>query len=157
MGIRYKAGVMVVSLLLAACFETLPARGIPASSGSLETLSLQPESGADSVRVWRDVLFEVDVKAWADSLSAKRKRKKAAKDSITASGSFKDRKTGNPQPVSKTEDVLMVSRDSVPAASSRKRAGIQCRPLLPGKGVPTLPCVLTLPSRTRRAISGNGP
>lgn len=112
---------MVVSLLLAACFETLPARGIPVSAGSLGTLILQPEPGADSVRVWRDVLFEVDVKAWADSLLAKRKRKKAAKDSITASGSFKDRKTGNPQPVSKTEDVLMVSRDSVPAASSRKR------------------------------------
>ena len=54
---------MVVSLLLAACFETLSARGIPASAGGLGTLILQPEPGADSVRVWRDVLFEVDVKA----------------------------------------------------------------------------------------------
>ena len=87
MGIRYKAGVMVVSLLLAACFETLPARGIPASSGSLGTLSLQPEPGADSVRVWRDVLFEVDVKAWADSLSAKRK----SRDSVLAASSRKRR------------------------------------------------------------------
>lgn len=78
---------MVVSLLLAACFETLPARGIPASSGSLGTLSLQPEPGADSVRVWRDVLFEVDVKAWADSLSAKRK----SRDSVLAASSRKRR------------------------------------------------------------------
>ena len=121
MSIRYKAGLMVVFLLLADCFSTLPARGIPVSSGSLETLVLKPEPGADSVRVWRDVLFEVDVEAWADSLSAKRKRKKAAKDSLTASGPFKDRKTVNPQPVSKTENVSMVGRDSVPVASSRKK------------------------------------